>query len=443
MQTFVWTGLLTAIVLLLAITSVSWIQFREVKIAQSWVEHTQEVSLLLEQILRSFNDAETGQRGYLLTGDADYLEPFDAASKINQSLIAELRQLTADNPNQQARIEILEEIGSRKMAELSQTVRLHRLGQHDEAIKIVRSSLGRRLMSQLRELIAEMEKEEITLYDRRIAKRNRLSDSWQRTTGWLSVIASGVILAMGWWTTHRLREQYRQLRVFDEVNRLNDELEQFTRAACHDLRSPLRGIANAATVIREEDGIRLSDVSRDCLRMLETRVVRMIRLLDDLYQYSRAGTGSDGLERVDVAKLVREIEQTIERPDGFEIRLVGEFPTLHTRVAPLRLIFQNLIDNAIKHHDKDSGVIEVAASDRGELIEFTVSDNGPGIPAEFRDRVFEIFQTLKTRDELDSSGIGLSMLQKEVHRAGGKVFLADNHPRGVRFHFTWPKVGFE
>ena len=434
----IWISVLVTLVLLAIITIVSMHRFRAVNAAQRSVEHTRAISIQLERVLSIYNDAETGQRGYLLTREIEYLEPFIKAKSSHRAVVNQLEALITDDPRQMYRIGVLRDRGQRKMDELSETVRLSQSGRHDEAMSIVRTSLGRRLMVEIRDTVRSMKDAELVAAKWKTAQLNRTRDAWQLTTLSISAIAAAIVLATGVWTTRRFRDQYQKLQVFDELKAVNDELEQFTRAACHDLRSPLRGIANGAIIIREDEADHLSESSRQCLTMMETRVTRMERLLDDLYEYSRTSVEDPRVETIDTGPLVAATLETLDVPEGFHVTVSPSMPTVVASSAPLRQVFHNLIDNAIKHHDRDDGVIHITAKTLGDHTEFSVSDDGPGIPEEHRERIFQLFQTLQTKDHVDGSGMGLALLRKTVKRVGGKLWVEAKPPRGSRFCFTWP-----
>ena len=109
--------------------------------------------------------------------------------------------------------------------------------------------------------------------------------------------------------------------------------------------------------------------------------------------------------------------------------------------APLEQTFRNLIGNAIKHHHRPDGRVEVTAHDHRRMWEFVVADDGPGIPAAYHDRIFQMFQTLKPRDEVEGSGIGLAVVRKLVTSRGGTIRVESAEGQGARFRFTWPKQG--
>ena len=174
------------------------------------------------------------------------------------------------------------------------------------------------------------------------------------------------------------------------------------------------------------------------MELLVDRVGRMERLLDDLLEYSRAGRPAHGSESVDVRDLVRDISAFFGPPKGFTIEHSGTSPPLWTPRAPFEQVVRNLVGNSIKHHDRDSGHIVVTTQTIGGLVSVCVTDDGPGIPTQFQERVFRMFQTLRSRDEVEGSGMGLAIVRKTVEAYGGTVTLR-SVGRGTAITFTWPQ----
>lgn len=239
--------------------------------------------------------------------------------------------------------------------------------------------------------------------------------------------------------TQLRRDEAELRRQADELERSNQELDDFAYIASHDLKAPLRGIENLSKWIAEDAKDALPEASREHLRKLRLRVARLDRLLDDLLQYSRAGQMMGDLMEINTGPLVNAVVELLTPPPGFVVSVSPEMPTLLTHKTPLELVFRNLINNAIKHHHRADGRIEVSAVSRGRFVEFTVRDDGPGIPAEYHEDIFRMFQTLKSRDELEASGIGLAVVKKVVERQGGQVTVESCEGQGSAFRFTWPK----
>ena len=223
-----------------------------------------------------------------------------------------------------------------------------------------------------------------------------------------------------------------------ELQRSNKELETFAYVASHDLKSPLRGIAQLSTWIEEDLASGENEAVRGHTELLRNRIKRMEKLLDDLLIFYRAGKAEGELTKVDINQMVSEIFEIQNNKPGLRLVLNNTLPTLNTVTTPLELIIRNLFSNAIKHHDLEEGVIQVSSREvDNQFIEISVCDDGPGIPEKFHQRIFGMFQTLKPRDELEGSGMGLALIKKLVEGYGGKVTLK-SEGRGACFSFTWP-----
>ncbi|NMH66354.1 PAS domain S-box protein [Shewanella salipaludis] len=224
----------------------------------------------------------------------------------------------------------------------------------------------------------------------------------------------------------------------DELTRRNQELNNFAYVASHDLRSPLRGVDQLATWLEEDLSGKIDPESAEHLRLMRGRISRMEQLLADLLAYARAGRLEGSPELVDTADLVRDTFELLCLDAAFRLQLEGNFPRLRTARVPLELIFRNLLGNAIKHHDRAGGEIRVRVHPGRNSFEFDVIDDGPGIPPELAGRAFSMFQTLRPRDEVEGSGMGLAIVKKTVETFGGTISLTPNSPRGAVFSFSWP-----
>jgi signal transduction histidine kinase len=224
-----------------------------------------------------------------------------------------------------------------------------------------------------------------------------------------------------------------------ELERSNSELDRFAYVASHDLRAPLQAIDNLATWLSEDLEEVITDDSRQQLDLLHRRVRRMEGLLEGLLSYSRVGRMEAKVETVDVAHLVEEVVGVLHPPETFEVDTEGELPVFETWRLPLEQVLQNLLGNAFKHHGGPRGRVVVGAREEGDFYEFWVSDDGPGIAPEHRERAFEIFQTLRARDEVEGTGIGLAIVKKTIEALGGRIWIDPGAEKGTTFRFTWPR----
>jgi PAS domain S-box-containing protein len=226
-----------------------------------------------------------------------------------------------------------------------------------------------------------------------------------------------------------------------ELARSNADLEEFAYVASHDLKAPLRAISHLVEWISEDIEPTASTETIDNLKLLRGRVVRLQSLLDGLLAYARVGRAKVSSELVDIADVVRDLIAVLSPPPGFQVVCEGPMPLLRTHRTAVLVVLQNLIGNGIKHHDRDEGRIAISMTLIDGLAEFRVSDDGPGIEPRFHDRIFVIFQTLSSRDEVDTSGIGLSIVKKRVEGHGGRIRVESAPPaRGTTFIFTWKET---
>lgn len=221
------------------------------------------------------------------------------------------------------------------------------------------------------------------------------------------------------------------------LEKRNQELDQFAYVVSHDLKAPLRAIANLAEWIEEDLAEVLTDETRRQMELLQGRVHRMEALINGLLQYSRVGRVALQSESVSVGDLLQEVVDSLAPPAEFVVEIAPDMPTLKTDRLSLQQVFANLISNAIKHHDRPDGHVWVTVSNLGKHYEFAVKDDGKGIAQKFHDRVFTIFQTLEARDKVENTGIGLSLVKKTVESRGGAVWLESAEGQGATFRFTW------
>jgi signal transduction histidine kinase len=238
-----------------------------------------------------------------------------------------------------------------------------------------------------------------------------------------------------------VEEQAEELaRVARALEASNRELDQFAYVASHDLKAPLRGIANLSQWIEEDLGAQnLSAETREHLGLLRGRVHRMEGLIDGILQYSRAGRIRDRVETVDTGRLVAEVVDLLAPPEEVRVEVDPAMPALEAERLPLQQVFMNLVGNAVKYGRGEGPRVRVRARDAGERWEFEVADDGPGIAPEYHERIFGLFQTLESRDRVEGTGIGLSIVRKLVESRGGRVWVESEPGKGSTFYFTLPR----
>ncbi|AKU94271.1 two-component sensor histidine kinase [Labilithrix luteola] len=483
--------------LVLVVATVSLLSIQASRHSLERLTHAYAVRSEIRDLRQALVDAETGQRGYILSGEAAYLAPYERGRAHFREHLAELRRLS---PRNVETLEHVEALGDLKLAELAKTISVRELAGADAAIDIVRTDRGESVMAELRSLFAAMEAQE----DEVLSERAAEYEMWLRiTTG---VVGGGAILAFALAVlvnlgirkeiaerehsigtiadqaeklraqaqilaanevrlAHQLEEEQsltEELRTTNEVldarvrdvafanaakDRLviqlaksNSDLDQFAYVASHDLKAPLRGIANLSEWIEEDLADAMTDKVREQLRLLRGRVHRMEGLIDGILEYSRAGRARDADESLDTRELLDDTLELMAPPPGVSIRITPELPTVVAPKIFLQQIFINLVGNALKHARHDAAEVEIGATDGGTNWEFFVRDNGPGIDPKFHDRIFGIFQTLASRDKVEGTGIGLAVVKKLVESRGGRIWVESTLGSGATFKFTLPKT---
>ncbi len=238
------------------------------------------------------------------------------------------------------------------------------------------------------------------------------------------------------------REQVRLIGRLEglakELARSNEELDRFAYIASHDLKAPLRVIDNASRWLEEDLEEYLDDDTRDSMNLLRNRVRRMEALLDDLLAFSRVGREGYSQQLVSGEVILDHVMGLVALPEGFQLDIGDGFASVFLPLMPVSTVFLNLVGNAIKHHDRSTGTVRIRVEETPSDYVFTVADDGPGIPPQFHDQVFGMFQTLKPRDDVEGSGMGLAFVKKIVELADGSLVL-ESAGRGASFRFRWPK----
>jgi signal transduction histidine kinase len=255
----------------------------------------------------------------------------------------------------------------------------------------------------------------------------------EETKRLISGVAATAAIAMD---NARLFQEARDL--IAALEHSNRELDQFAYVASHDLKAPLRGIANLSQWIEDDLGDRMDDQTRTHIQLLRGRVVRLENLIGGILAYSRAGRESTEQSLVDVSALVAEVWELLAPPATAHLEIATPLPHLRTSRIQLQQILMNLIGNALRHNAGRELQITITAQRAGRRWQIAVADNGIGIAAEFAEKIWGLFQTLERRDILESTGIGLSVVRKIVESHAGKAWVESEQGRGAKFLFTWP-----
>ncbi|SNS57853.1 His Kinase A (phospho-acceptor) domain-containing protein [Noviherbaspirillum humi] len=419
----------------------------------------------LQTLLGLAVQAETGQRGFVITGREEYLEPYaDAKDRLPRSLLA-LRKNLAGNPSQLARIDAVEKLQAQKFAELDLSILTRRASGFEAAQKIVLSDQGRRLMEEMRANVRAMEQVEVSQLNQRIVRSAQSAEAAFATIAVAGAINVGllVFLMLAVRADARAREQSaRQVaalnqsleqRVLDRTQELgqanaklqdaNHSLEAFSYTVAHDLRAPLRGVQGFAEAVLEDYADRLDITGQDYLRRICRAAQRMEGLIEDLLAYSRLARSDLPLEKVPLEQAVNEALGHLQAPiteSRARIQVADGLPMVVGNWAACVQVLQNLLSNAIKFRQGDAvPEVRIAAEIRnGAEARVWVCDNGIGIPAQHQERIFAPFERLHSLEEYSGTGIGLAIVAKAVSRMKGACGVESEPGGGSRFWFDLP-----
>jgi signal transduction histidine kinase len=412
------------------------------------VAHTQEVLTALQSTLAAVGEAETGVRGYVITGEESFLGPYHAGRRGVEQDLKALRALIAGDAGQRQRLDRLMPLVEASLRELGETVTTRRERGYGPAVELVRLGEGKRLMDEARALIREMETEERTKLARR-TERARADADW---TLW--IIKTGTALAVAVIIVAILiinRQIARRQKAEAATRGLNAALEQriaaldaanaeldaFTYSVSHDLRAPLRSMQGFSVALLEDYGDRFDETGRDYARRIVVATRRMDDLIHDLLTYSRLGRAELSLGPVSTESVLDEALAQIDgeiKERGAQVTVERPLPRLVAHRATLSQILTNLLANAVKFVAPGTAPrVTVRAEPRDEWVRLWVEDNGIGVAPQHHERIFRAFERLHGLDTYAGTGIGLAIVQKGVARLGGQAGVESEPGRGSRF----------
>ena len=485
-------GFALAVGVLLLTAAASFWSIRGLSVQTNRVEHTYQVMQEVEAITATLKDAQAGTRGYLLTGDTVYLRPYSIANNQLPASLGRVQALTVDNPAQQARLDSLRELVEQEFRILRPLTEVKKSMSPSSMQTLL--DTDRQTLQQVRTLYARIKGNEMAA----LAQRSALQDVFEKATP-IVVLVSAVlaVLIVVWLVTKIVQElgdnrrlqtqlaevnaevsrriaQIRELAEqvvqgdytvkitdtaednlgglaaslnhmtqtldasFSALEKRNQELDQFAYVASHDLKAPLRGITTIVKWIEDELAAELSPQLRTYLDQMKGRLSRLEDLINGLLAYARVGRTARPPETVDVAQLLGEVAELVVPPD-FTLRIGPNMPAFVTDRLGLQQVFTNLLSNAVKYHSRGAGQLGVTCREDDQRYEFRVQDDGPGIAPEYHQKIFLLFQTLRDRHTAESTGIGLSIVQKIIDEYNGTIRVESTAGQGAGFIFTWPK----
>jgi PAS domain S-box-containing protein len=286
--------------------------------------------------------------------------------------------------------------------------------------------------SAWQEHVKELKLQGDVIIQGRLKRKNETEFFAETSLKLVSQAKKDYIIAITRDITERKQAEQRQAELIQE-------LKDFAYIVSHDLKAPLRGIKTLADWISSDYADKIDEQGKEQMDLLLKRVQRMHNLIDGVLQYSRVGRVTEQKVQVDLNELMPNVIDMVAAPENISITVENRLPVIECEQTRIMQVFENLLSNAVKYMDKPQGRITIGCVEENGFWKFSVADNGPGIEQQHFEKIFRIFQTLSSRDEFESTGIGLTVIKKIVELYGGKIWLESEVGRGSTFFFTLPK----
>jgi signal transduction histidine kinase len=483
LATQIFLGFLIAISIDLLDSFVNYSLTLKVKRISDFLNHSEDVIRHSGALDKGVLDAQNAFRGFLLTGDTEFLAVYDQDQKDLTASATAMRKMVA-LPTQKIIVDSITVLYNRWVGYADGLIEAMKKASADVGTsgkfkamldREMSEGIGKRYNVKIGALFRSFDNAE---YLQRDLRRKELRDSIARTDRYsllFSILLVLIGLAIAGVLVRKISRRINTLvklaerisrgdfgrvkdnkrdelsglsnslnimseklsRNINDLEKKNAELNQFAHVVSHDLKAPIRGISNVVRWIEEDHAAEIGPKIRKYLDIIPERISRMEGLIDGLIEYARAGREGVIKESVDVGKMIGDLTE-LAVPEGFIVE-IGRLPELITERLPLQQVFSNLIDNSVKYGTAGKTIIVVDSTDCGEYYEFSVADNGPGIAAEYHEKIFGLFQTLREKTDKESTGIGLSIVKKIVGERGGQVRVDSSPGNGAIFIFTWTK----
>jgi len=458
-----YTGFALAILLSVASGLTSYLILQKQKKQRVWVRQARNILDTAGSIQSQVMEMGNSRTDFSATNQKQFLEPYYRGLKRIAPAIGKLRDLIADD-KEVMNIEISLEL------HISELLNFWKLNG-DDASKYTKEYIAKLTdnekikIDEIRGLITDLQKNETKLLNKRREDYDQLIHYGTLSTILESIISLATIIILvyviilefnsRWKVQEQLHASVAQLKdqtqmhqksetelknTMDELATINKQLEQFAYTVAHDIKSPLYGIISALDIIRDEEAIAKDANLSNFVDISANAALHLSDMVDFLLEYSRVSLDHQAPELVHIKELLEQLTVLLFVPANIHIHIPGEMPVFYTRKLKIMQVFQNLISNAIKYNDKETGQIEIGYVDKRDFYQFCVKDNGQGIPEEFKDKIFSLTKTAGNKTKIDSStGFGLNIAKLIVEEQGGKIWFDSVNGQGTIFYFEWKK----
>ncbi len=435
------------------------------------VTNTGNIIVALKDLRYALAAAESGKRGYLLTGEDEFLEPYHNALSELDMRIAAVRAISTEIPYQADRITDLLTLVEQKIADITRVVHLSIENKDRRAMKIIMSGQDRDLYTNISRMFEDIESQEFAMQSHLYSqlgvaekKSNIIFMVFLLTSSFLLI---GLLILQKKYRAReakhtealeqraqeleaKVAERTQELSLYaEELSRSNQELEDFAFVASHDLQEPLRKIRAFADRILTRYKGNIDDKGVDYLKRLNNAAIRMSTLIHDLLEFSRIKTRGKEFTPVDLNDVVNTAidDLTIAIEESGAVIHNVELPSIEADLSQMRQVFLNILSNAIKFHKPElapeitlqycTSTLPVNEVDV-DYHDIRIKDNGVGFDQSYADKVFIPFQRLHSRDEYKGNGIGLAVCRRIIERHGGTIRVQSTLGEGTEFKILLP-----